>query len=278
MIIWLASYPKSGNTFLRSLLASYFYSENGDFEFEQLKKIEQFPVNENFEKIGININDKFEVAKNYIKAQEEINKTKKISFWKTHSSFCKLYNKYNFSDLKNSLGVIYIVRDPRNVVSSFARHNSKSINETVELLTNDLATGNEKNEVEVYLGSWNFNYNSWKVFKNSNRYLLIRYEDLINDTENVYIKILKFINDLSKLKSPININKIRKVVKSTTFSRMKKLEEEQGFEESKLNDLGKTVKFFNLGPKNNWKNLLSSEIKNKIENKFKKEMIELEYL
>ena len=278
MIIWLASYPKSGNTFLRSLLASYFYSEDGDFEFEQLKKIEQFPVNENFEKIGINISDKFEVAKNYIKAQEEINKTKKISFWKTHSSFCKLYNKYNFSDLKNSLGVIYIVRDPRNVVSSFARHNSKSINETVELLTNDLATGNEKNEVEVYLGSWNFNYNSWKVFKNSNRYLLIRYEDLVSDTENVYIKILRFINDLSKLKSPININKIRKVVKSTTFSRMKKLEEEQGFEESKLDDLGKTVKFFNLGPKNNWKNLLSSEIKNKIENKFKKEMIELEYL
>ena len=278
MIIWLASYPKSGNTFLRSLLASYFYSENGDFEFEQLKKIEQFPVNENFEKIGININDKFEVAKNYIKAQEEINKTKKLSFWKTHSSFCKLYNKYNFSDLKNSLGVIYIVRDPRNVLSSFARHNSKSINETVELLTNDLATGNEKNEVEVYLGSWNFNYNSWKVFKNSNRYLLIRYEDLVSDTENVYIKILRFINDLSKLKSPININKIRKVVKSTTFSRMKKLEEEQGFEESKVNDLGKTVKFFNLGPENNWKNLLSSQIIKKIENKFNKEMLELGYL
>ena len=278
MIIWLASYPKSGNTFLRSLLASYFYSEDGDFEFEQLKKIEQFPVNENFEKIGINISDKFEVAKNYIKAQEEINKTKKLSFWKTHSSFCKLYNKYNFSDLKNSLGVIYIVRDPRNVVSSFARHNSKSINETVELLTNDLATGNEKNEVEVYLGSWNFNYNSWKVFKNSNRYLLIRYEDLVSDTENVYIKILRFINDLSKLKSPININKIRKVVKSTTFSRMKKLEEEQGFEESKVNDLGKTIKFFNLGPKNNWKNLLSSEIKNKIETSFQKEMLELGYL
>ena len=278
MIIWLASYPKSGNTFLRSLLASYFYSENGDFEFEQLKKIEQFPVNENFEKIGININDKFEVAKNYIKAQEEINKIKEVSFWKTHSSFCKLYNKYNFSDLKNSLGVIYIVRDPRNVLSSFARHNSKSINETVELLTNDLATGNEKNEVEVYLGSWNFNYNSWKVFKNSNRYLLIRYEDLVNDTENVYIKILRFINDLSKLKSPININKIKKVVKSTTFSRMKKLEEEQGFEESKVNDLGKTIKFFNLGPKNNWKNLLSSQIIKKIENKFNKEMLELGYL
>ena len=70
-----------------SLLASYFYSEYGDFEFEQLKKIEQFPVNENFEKIGINISDKFEVAKNYIKAQEEINKTKKLSFGKPIIAF-----------------------------------------------------------------------------------------------------------------------------------------------------------------------------------------------
>ena len=278
MILWLASYPKSGNTFLRSLLVSYFYSLEGNFEFQLLKKIEQFPVNENFEKIGININNKFEVAKNYIRAQEEINKSKKFSFWKTHSSFCKLYNKYNFSDLKNSIGVIYIVRDPRNVVTSFAHHNSKSIDETVELLTNSLATGNEKGEVEVYLGSWSFNYNSWKVFKNSNQYLLIKYEDLINNTEHVFIKILEFINDLTKLKSPINFNKIKKVVSSTTFSRMKKLEEEQGFEESKVNDLGDAVKFFNLGPNNNWKKLLRTKTKNKIETKFKKEMIELEYL
>jgi len=279
MIIWLASYPKSGNTFLRSLLASYFYSKDGTFEFEMLKNIKQFPINEIFDKIGVDINDKYLVAKNYIKSQEEINKSKKLSFLKTHSSFCKMYNKFNFSDLKNSLGVIYIVRDPRNVVTSFARHNSKSIENTFELLTNDLTIGNEKYDAEVYLGSWNFNYNSWKIYKNSEKYLLVKYEDLVKNTKNVFIKILKFINELSQNGKSIDEKKIEKVINQTNFSRMKNLEDEYGFEEAKVNNnTGQIVKFFNLGPKNDWKKTLDHNIKKKIENKFQKEMEEIGYL
>jgi len=279
MIIWLASYPKSGNTFLRSLLTSYFYSEDGTFEFEMLKNIKQFPINEIFDKIGVDINDKYLVAKNYIKSQEEINKSKKLSFLKTHSSFCKMYNKFNFSDLKNSLGVIYIVRDPRNVVTSFARHNSKSIENTFELLTNDLTIGNEKYDAEVYLGSWNFNYNSWKIYKNSEKYLLVKYEDLVKNTKNVFIKILKFINELSQNGKSIDEKKIEKVINQTNFSRMKNLEDEHGFEEAKVNhNTGQIVKFFNLGPKNDWKKTLDHNIKKKIENKFQKEMEEIGYL
>ena len=279
MIIWLASYPKSGNTFLRSLLTSYFYSEDGTFEFEMLKNIQQFPINEIFDKIGVDINDKYLVAKNYIKSQEEINKSKKLSFLKTHSSFCKMYNKFNFSDLKNSLGVIYIVRDPRNVVTSFAHHNSKSIENTFELLTNDLTIGNEKYDAEVYLGSWNFNYNSWKIYKNSEKYLLVKYEDLVKNTKNVFIKILKFINELSQNGKSIDEKKIEKVINQTNFSRMKNLEDEHGFEEAKVNhNTGQIVKFFNLGPKNDWKKTLDHNIKKKIENKFQKEMEEIGYL
>ena len=279
MILWLASYPKSGNTFLRSLLASYFYTKDGNFNFDLLKKIKQFPVNENFTQIGIDIKNKYLVAENYIKAQEEINKSKKLTFLKTHSSFCKMFNKFNFSNLKNSLGVIYIVRDPRNVVISFARHNSQSIETTSELLITDLATGNEKNEVEVYLGSWNFNYNSWKVYQNSKKYLLIKYEDLVNNTQKTFTEILKFINNISKINSEIDIKKIKKIVKETTFSRMKHLENEYGFEEAKINDnTGQMVKFFNQGPENDWKNILNDEIKKKIELKFHQEMKELGYL
>ena len=42
MIIWIASYPKSGNTWVRSLLSSYLFSTNGDFNFNLLDNIEQF--------------------------------------------------------------------------------------------------------------------------------------------------------------------------------------------------------------------------------------------
>jgi len=279
MIIWLASYPKSGNTFLRSLLASYFYSEDGTFEFEILKNIEQFPINEIFDKIGVDINDKYLVAKNYIKSQEEINKSKKLSFLKTHSSFCKMYNKFNFSDLKNSLGVIYIVRDPRNIVTSFAHHNSKDIEETCGLLTNEIAVGNEKGEPEVYMGSWSFNFNSWKIYQKSNKYLLIKYEDLISDTKNELIKILKFINKLGSSQFEIFEEKLEKVIETTNFYNMKKLEDTQGFEEAKFNEeTGERIPFFYLGPKNNWKKMINSEIRKKIENSFEKEMKELGYL
>ena len=52
MIIWLASYPKSGNTLTRIFLSSYFFSKDGTFSFELLKNIKQYPHNELFEQLG----------------------------------------------------------------------------------------------------------------------------------------------------------------------------------------------------------------------------------
>ena len=279
MIIWLASYPKSGSTFLRSLISSYVYSESGTFDFKLLKNIKQFPTNEFFENLGIDVGNKNQVSKNYINAQIEINKKSRITFLKTHSSFCKMFNRYNFTDLQNTLGVIYIVRDPRNVATSFAHHNSKSVKDTVDIMINSLATGNEANQVETYLGSWNFNYNSWKVFKSSNIYHLLKYEDLIFNTKNSFKQVLNFINN--NLKFPISIDdrKVEKVIDETKFSKMKDLEKKVGFDEAKINDnTGKVVPFFNLGPKNNWKKNLDVDLSSKIEEAFREEMIELKYL
>lgn len=279
MIIWLASYPKSGSTFLRSLISSYVYSESGTFDFKLLKNIKQFPTNEFFENLGIDVGNKNQVSKNYINAQIEINKKSRITFLKTHSSFCKMFNRYNFTDLQNTLGVIYIVRDPRNVATSFAHHNSKSVKDTVDIMINSLATGNEANQVETYLGSWNFNYNSWKVFKSSNIYHLLKYEDLIFNTKNSFKQVLNFINN--NLKFPISIDdrKVEKVIDETKFSKMRDLEKKVGFDEAKINDnTGKVVPFFNLGPKNNWKKNLDVDLSSKIEEAFREEMIELKYL
>ena len=68
MIIWLASYPKSGNTLLRSILVSYFYSNDGVLEFEDLIKINQFPLSEQFMSLGIDIENDREVFKNFIES------------------------------------------------------------------------------------------------------------------------------------------------------------------------------------------------------------------
>ena len=57
MIVWLASYPKSGNTLVRSMLASYFFSNDGVYHFDLLRNIKQFPQIALFARMGINIQD-----------------------------------------------------------------------------------------------------------------------------------------------------------------------------------------------------------------------------
>ena len=180
MIIWLASYPKSGNTLLRSILSAYFYSEEGDFKFDNLYKITQFPAVDHFLRLGVNINDEGEVFKNFINAQNLINEENKAKFLKTHSRFCQMYG-CNFTDLKNTLGAIYIVRDPRNVVTSFAHHYNLTIDKATEALFDEkrFMIKTEKN-CSVSLGSWVSNYESWKELKKQNKYLLVKYEDLVD--------------------------------------------------------------------------------------------------
>ena len=279
MIIWLASYPKSGNTLLRSILSSYFYSNDGIFTFENLEKISQFPQTSHLMSIGVDVENEKEVFKNFINAQNFINQdNKKVKFFKTHSSLCKMYES-NFTDLKNTLGAIYIVRDPRNVVTSLAHHYNLSIDQATDVMIdkNRLMDKTPKN-CRVFLGSWNFNYNSWKNLKDQNKFLLIKYEDLINKKKTVLLKIFKYL-DLLGLKSNLDMTKLNKAIKTTEFKNMKKKEENETFYEAVIDsETGKRKNFFNLGPKNNWRELLDQKNKDKIENNFEKEMMELGYL
>jgi len=279
MIVWLASYPKSGNTFLRAILSSLFFSKDGNFDFKLLKYINKFPSNFYFENIGININNDQEVAKNYIQAQEKINNNNSLVFMKTHSSFCKLLNEYNFSDLNNTLGVIYVVRDPRAIVDSFSHHTNQSSRDILDLMINSTTTGEDENEVKVYIGSWSFNFNSWKIFEKYQKYLLIKYEDLVNHTPSTIKKIINFINLIGKSNYVFDDKKIENVIKSTAFNRLRELEKQFGFDESEVDkQTGKKNIFFRSGLSNNLNNLIDINIKNKLEKTFEKEMKELGYL
>jgi len=279
MIIWLASYPKSGNTLLRSILASYFYSNDGLFKFENLYKITQFPIAEQFMSLGIEIESDREVFKNFINVQKSINQEKgKIKFFKTHSSLCRVYD-YNFTDLNNTLGAIYIVRDPRNVVSSVAHHYNLSVDDATEtMLDENRFMQKTTNNLRVFIGSWNFSYNSWKNLKDHKKYLLVKYEDLITKKKTVLLRIFKFLNSLG-MKFEIDMIKLNKAIKTTEFENMKKKEENETFYEAPVDIKNNRRKiFFNLGPKNDWRKLLDEKNRDKIENSFKREMIELGYL
>jgi len=286
MIIWLASYPKSGNTFLRSLLTSYLLTDDGKFDEKKLKEINQFPNLSLFKNLGIDTSDDLQIVKNYIKAQEKINSldANKIRFIKTHSSLNDI-NGYKFTDLKNTLGVIYVVRDPRSVVRSYANHNQLSLEDATDRLLEFGATiggikGSDfgSNQIVTHMGSWSSNYNTWKEFKKINSYLLVKYEDLVSDTRNTFLEILNFIYKLGKSKLEINNKKLKNTIETTTFESMQKLEKQKGFTESVIDDNGKNIKFFKYGYKKNEKNILPQELKKKIETELNVEMNELGYL
>ena len=276
MIIWLASYPKSGNTLVRSMLSAYNFSSTGMFNFELLKNIKQFPNQSLFKNLGVDTSNKLEIVKNYVSAQEEINKRdgNSIRFLKTHSALHSI-NGYPFTNYKNSLGAIYIVRDPRKVVLSNANHYQVTLDESLKQLSSETILGEDK--FLMHLGTWSANYNSWKEFKKLNKYLLIKYEDLILKPKETFISILEFIHKLTKTKFLVDELKLKNVLKTTTFEYLQNLEKKEIFPESRKTKDGKLINFFKYGKKNTGKNL-PEEINKNIEENFNLEMRELGYL
>ena len=139
---------------------------------------------------------------------------------------------------------------------------------------------NDKNNYATYsfISSWNNNYNSWKFTKNINK-ILIKYEDLENDIEKSFTRIIEFTNKIMRKENKIDIKKLKRSIETTSFDLLKKKEEKEGFDEAIYSsEDGKNKSFFNLGKNNDYKKLLKKKTVQSIEDIFKKEMKELGYL
>tara|TARA_B100001123_G_scaffold263829_1_gene293868 strand:- start:213 stop:1082 length:870 start_codon:yes stop_codon:yes gene_type:complete len=283
MIIWIASYPKSGNTWIRSLLSAYLFSDNANFDFPLLKKILKFPSKKYLRYFTNDFSDVKKVSDYWIAAQDRLNlfNENKTTLLKTHSALCTL-EKNPFTNKNNTQAVIYIVRDPRNVITSVANHYTFSVEQSYDFMTDDnqIITedkwGTENFGISTVLGSWSTHYKSWKNIKFA-PILNVKYEDLVKDTKNSLIRILNFLEKFMDIK--IDEKKIVKAIESCNFENLKKMEKNDGFDEAAFSEkLNKKVVFFNLGEKNNWKNLLKPEMEKKIRKIFNKEMKELGYI
>ena len=280
MIIWLSSYPKSGNTWLRSLLASYYFSKEGDFNFNLLKNIDQFPSYDYFKNYNKTFINPTDTAEFWIEEQKKINSNNKVKFFKTHNALCKI-NNYSFTDSKNTLAAIYIIRDPRNVITSLANHYEIDADQAFEFMTTEQKAITQKKENSyvgfVALFSWIFHQESWtnnKLFPT----LIIRYEDLQNETFLTLKKVIAFIEKQINSKNSFNRDKAKKSVQSCDFERLKKLEINEGFNESPISKKDNSrINFFKLGKDNDYKKLLTEELISKMNLKFKNEIKKFNY-
>ena len=278
MIIWLASYPKSGNTWVRVLISNIIKFEEIDFEnpFAFTDQIESYPNIKHFSGLSGNLNNPDEIVQNWINSQNRLNLNKKIKFFKTHNLLGS-FGKHNFTDTKNTAGVIYIVRDPRNILTSLKNHFSLDNLEAAKkfiFAKNNWVYGNT-GVLPTFVSSWNIHYLSWKKFPKN--YLLIKYEDLLKNPSKEIIKIYNYLKKFFELK--LDYKDLDKILKLSTFENLKKKEKEGKFKEN-LEHLKtkEKINFFNSGPSNDWKTQLNPDLANELKKEFSIEMKELGYI
>ena len=166
MIFWIASYPKSGNTWIRAIISSYYYSKDGIFSENLIKNIGQFPEKIHFRGFNYKKDNVVDTTKYWIKAQERINKDKKIKFFKTHNCLSSI-NNHNFTNRENTIAAIYIVRDPRNLITSLKNHYELNYDQALNFMTSEnkfIYDYREKNDYSdfQFISSWEKNLTSWK--------------------------------------------------------------------------------------------------------------------
>ena len=278
MIIWLASYPKSGNTWVRLFLEALLFYKNEELNINKTN-IRQFPLRKDFNDLNINIDNVKEFATNCLISQEKINLDNKLKIFKTHNAFWKSGN-HSFTNEENTKGVIYIVRDPRNVITSLKNHFSiRDYNEALKLIINEkmiIGSNVKKREFDLptVTSSWSNHFKSWKKMKKN--YLLIKYEELLKNPSIEFMKISNYVEKNYKLN--FEKNQVIKAIEKCNFEKLTNQEEREGFQEAANDKNGGKKKFFYLGPKNNWQSLLDKKIIDQLEFTFKEEMTELGYL
>jgi len=278
MIVWIASYPKSGNTWVRSFLTAYYYCKDGVFDINNLIKIQDYP-NKQFFKNEVK---KGEIHKHWEESQINIVNQKKIKFLKTHNSLISAFGK-NFTEPKYTLGVIYIIRDPRNVITSVKNHNDfKTYEEALNMMQNDNAVISDYSYLNNHaktniINSWRINYQSW-LRNNYYRRILIKYEDMLKNPYQTFRDIVIFVNTICKFNDNFDEKKFNNSIETTSFKKLKELENQGKFTESvySIHD-NRKVKFFNQGPDNDWKKNLSHELILKMNDYYKDDLKKFNY-
>tara|TARA_B100000029_G_scaffold153785_1_gene149038 strand:- start:15740 stop:16624 length:885 start_codon:yes stop_codon:yes gene_type:complete len=291
-IFWIASYPKSGNTWMRAILTSLFHTQDGNFNFTLFDKITSFDTIDNYsfvkkiDKEDYNkLNELPILSKYWIKAQNKYKEINNFSFFKTHSSNVIL-DKNHYTSQSSCNGLIYLIRDPRDVVISYSKHYRQDIDSVINLM-------NDKNHVftphkldksinkmllPYLISSWDIHYKTWLNLDVPK--IIIKYESLLIEPKNTINLIINFFKKNYKIQFNDENKIINNILKTTKFENLKDYERKNGFNEASYFFFKKGIAeyFFRKGISGQWQDELKKNQIKKIESNFESTMKELYYL
>jgi hypothetical protein len=275
-IIWLASYPKSGNTWFRVFLTNLLSDSNIPANINDLTETSISSSRKIFDEytglsssdLTFNEIDRMRPDVYRMQAME----TNDFLFKKVHDKFYLVDKDQALFPSEISKGVVYFVRNPLDVLVSFAYHSSKPAEKMISAL-NDSAYAfcdkNDKlqNQLRQVLGSWTDHVISWTE-QSAIPVLVMRYEDMINDN---FEKFKEAINFIGIEKTDLQI---KAAIEKSDFSVLSDQEKNEGFKEKMI----KSKSFFRKGKIGDWRNHLDEKMMNEIIKNHKDIMIKFGYL
>jgi hypothetical protein len=271
-ITWIASYPKSGNTWLRAIVDRIVRPERpfelnalGETSFALSGLTEQFIADHGGE---VPLSAPGEVRRYWAATQHVLcSSSERQLFVKTHNVAAKFDCGY-FPDPDCTESVIYILRDPRDVAISFAYHYRYPLGLGVAALCSS-STFNFKPEQigrTELLMSWGEHVASWTSLKRF-PLLVLRYEDLLANAEAGVRRIGGFLG------RQLSEAQIKDAVAATSFEHLRREEAEHGF-----NEAVRAGRFFRVGRAQQWRDIKDQSVFAPLLEKFSRPMRRYRYL
>lgn len=241
-ILWLASYPRSGNTWLRVLLHNYLRNTTEPYDINRLQDLTVMDSAAHWYRMldprPCTSLTKEEVAVLRPRVHEAITRSSADTiFVKTHNALV-IDRGTPMISADHTAGAIYILRNPLDVAVSYSVHFGVSLDEAVAAMNrpHNQSKSNEPNFVYQFLGSWSENVESW-TDRESKAIHVIRYEDLRENPEEVVGGVIRFLG------LPENADRLQRAIKNSSFSVLQAQEQRAGFRERSL----KSDTFFRSG-------------------------------
>lgn len=257
-IIWLASYPKSGNTWMRMLLAHYFNESDAPHDINAPGVTNGIASSRaRFDELlGISSSDLTDDETHGLRPAMShlLAEANPAPQWiKVHDAQERLASGEWLMPPEISIGAVYLVRDPRDVAVSRAFHDGhQDMDRAVTFVCNPQQTvsGGPKTQLRQFMGDWSHHVRSW-IDEPAMPLLVIRYEDMLADTAKALRQVLGF----ALPDQPIDEPRLAAAVKGTAFETLKQAEEQNGFRER----TSKQDRFFRNGKAGDWRNHLTAE-------------------
>jgi hypothetical protein len=274
-ILWLASYPKSGNTWTRTFLHNLFALLEGRDAEQDINKINEFTTWDisaaAYQRVMNEVpseENRPAIAAARPKVQANIAAhTEGLAIVKTHHALVddRGYPTINFAVTS---GAIYLVRNPLDVAISFASHMGRDADTAIDHMSRkDYETPvNEKSVYEVY-GSWSQHVRSWTRRPHRAIYVM-RYEDMLADPQAAFGKLARHL-----LLAPTR-QQLETAIERSSFERLRKQEEEHGFREKPEG----AERFFREGRAGEWRDKLTRRQVRRIVKDHKAMMKKFSYL